>query len=298
LSKYKVIRDIPLKQHMQGGSPTCAGCGPEIGLKLALKAFGENTVVVNSSSCMTLLCNYPYSPLKVSWIHSAIENAAPTAMGIKAALKARKRDMNVICYCGDGATYDIGFGPLSFMATQNAHVIYICYNNECYGNTGNQWDTATPPYASTETDPAIGMNRGSQGNAKDMVRIMADHGVYAATANLAFPVDYMNKLEKAKENPGMSYIELLGSCPTNWGFDASKTIEMSKLAADTAFWPLIEREKGKLTVNYKPEQLKHAEEFLRGQSRFAHMSKREKENVQERIARRWHDLLEEEKRKC
>ena len=293
---FKTLRDIPTEQYLVGGSPTCAGCGPEIGLKLALKVLGKDTIVVNPSGCMTLLCNYPYTPLKVSWIHSAIENASSTALGIKAALKARERKMNVMVYGGDGATYDIGFGSLSFAAVKNEKIIYICYNNECYGNTGDQWNTATPKLASTTTTPAGSKIHGNNSAPKDMVKIMSDHGVYAATASLAFPMDYMNKIKKAQENDGFSYIELMGTCPTNWGFDESKTIDVSKAAVETCFWPLIEREKGKLTINYKPEQLMPLIDFLKPQGRFAHLTKRDAEDLQEEVARRWHALLEEEKK--
>lgn len=296
MKEIKSIRDIPLENYIEGGSPTCAGCGPEIGLKLALKVLGKDTVIVNPAGCMTLLCNYPYTPLKVSWIHNAIENAPATAIGIKAALKARKREMNVICYAGDGATYDIGFGSLSFMAMKNEKVIYICYNNEVYGNTGNQWNTATPEHASTTTTPVGEKSRGNNFRQKDMVKIMSDHGVYSATANLAFPIDYIQKLQKAMNNPGMSYIELFGACPTNWYANPAKTIEISKLAVETAFWPLIERENGKLKINYKPEKLMPIHEFLQTQGRFSHMTKKEVQEMQEKIARRWHLLTSEEKK--
>ncbi|MEM0372519.1 MAG: thiamine pyrophosphate-dependent enzyme [archaeon] len=295
MNEIKSLKDIPTDDFISGGSPTCAGCGPEIGIKLALKVLGKDTVIVNPAGCMTLLCNYPFTPLRVSWIHSAIENSAPTATGILAGLRARNRKMNVMCYAGDGATYDIGFGPLSFAAMRNDSIIYICYNNECYGNTGNQWDTATPYLASTTTTPPGERSRGNTFNQKDMVKIMSDHGVYAATANIAFPADYMNKVRKAAKNNGFSYIELLGTCPTNWHADPSKTVEISRLAVETAFWPLIEREKERLVINYKPEQLRPIIDFLKTQGRFSHLTKREVEDVQERVARRWHALLEEEK---
>ncbi|MFH0986936.1 MAG: thiamine pyrophosphate-dependent enzyme [Candidatus Micrarchaeota archaeon] len=296
MKEIKTLRDIPEEHLLIGGSPTCPGCGPEIGLKLTLKALGPDTVVVNSAGCMTLLCNYPYTPLKVSWIHSAIENADATATGIIRALKARNRKMNVICYAGDGASYEIGMGSLSGAATRNDPVIHICYNNACYGNTGDQWNPATPHYANTTTTPVTEKSSGNPWYKKDMVKIMAAHGCYAATACLSKPADYMNKLKKAKESGGFAFIDLFGSCPTNWGFDSSKTVEVDRLAVETCFWPLYEISGGKLTVNYKPTQIKSVVEFLKTQGRYKHLTKKQIEEMQGLVSGNWKKLLAEENR--
>jgi len=289
MKEIKTIKDIDEKHYLIGGSPTCAGCGPEIGLKLALKALGKGAIVVNPAGCMTLLCNYPYTPLKVSWIHNAIENAGSTAVGIVHGLKARRKKGTVLCYAGDGATYDIGFGSLAYAAYLNEPIVYICYNNECYGNTGNQWNSATPKHASTTTTP-----KGNPRKVKDMVKIMNDHEVYSCTANLAQPVDFVNKVKKVQESKEFGYIELMGTCPTNWHADPAKTIEISQLALDTGFWPLYERTKeGKVIINYKPKQLKPVVEFLKTQGRFRHLTERQVNEIQEIVLRRWDKLLKE-----
>ena len=290
--EIRTIKDIPEKNYLIGGSATCAGCGPELGLKMALKGIGDDAIVVNPAGCMTLLCNYPHTPLRVSWIHNAIENAASTSVGIVHALKARKRKGTVICYAGDGATYDIGFGSLAYAAYLNEPIVYVCYNNECYGNTGNQWDSSTPKYAATSTTPRT--MGGNPATRKDMVKIMNDHGVYATTVSLAQPVDYINKVKKVKESGEFGYIELLGACPTNWHFPPNKTIEISQLALDTGFWPLYERTKdGKVIINYKPKKLKPVIDFLKMQGRFSHLTEKQIQTIQELVIQRWDSLLKE-----
>jgi pyruvate ferredoxin oxidoreductase alpha subunit len=282
------------KKGKEGGAPTCAGCPGELGLKMALKALGQDVVVVNASGCMSLLCNYPTTPLKVSWIHNAIENAAATATGIVKVLRTQGKKTTVLCYAGDGATYDIGFASLSGAAVRNDPMVYVCYNNQSYGNTGVQWSTATPKYAHTRTTPAGKVSVGNLTPSKNMVKIMADHNVYAATASLAYPVDYMNKLQKAQKMNAFTYIDLLAPCPTGWYFDAAQTVTISQLAVQTGFWPLYEIEPdGKLKINNKPEQLRSVKDFLQTQRRFKHLSDKEINFIQSFVNARWQKLLRE-----
>lgn len=283
----KSFKDLPTVNLMSGGTPTCAGCGGELGLKLALKVLGKNTIVVNASGCMTLLSNYPTTPMRVSFIHNAIENAPATATGILHALKKLGRKMGVLCYAGDGATYDIGFQSLSGAAARGDKMVYVCYNNGCYGNTGNQWSSATPAFARTTTTPPGKKSRGNPLSRKDMAKIMGAHGVYAATASTAFPLDYLQKLEKAKEFNGVGFIDLLVNCPTNWGFNAQKGIEMGRLAVQTGIWPLYEVIGGKLKLTYDPKVLLPVEKFLKGQERFAHLTKKDVKHIQEAIDTEW-----------
>lgn len=280
---------------MTGGSGACAGCPAEIGLRLALKVLGKDTVVVNASGCMTLLVSYPHTPLKVSWIHNAIENAGATASAIVRALKIRKRKMNVVCYAGDGATYDIGFASLSAAMLRGDPFLYICYNNQLYGNTGAQWATSTPIFASTKTTPAGKESRGNVYKQKNMMKIMREHGVYCATASVAFPIDYINKIEKAmKMLP--AYIELLSPCVPGWVYPPNKTVSIARLSVQTGFWPLYEYfPDGKMKMNYKPGKLLPVEEFLKTNDRFKHLKKGEIAEMQKSVEEQWNTFLKEEK---
>ncbi len=283
----KTFKQVPTENLISGGTPTCPGCGGELGLKLALKVMGKDTIVVNASGCMTLLSNYPTTPMKVSFIHNAIENAPATATGIIHALGKLGRKMDVLCYAGDGATYDIGFQALSGAAARGDNMVYVCYNNSCYGNTGNQWSTATPAYAKTTTTPPGKKSKGNPLSRKDMAKIMGAHGVYSATACTAFPLDYLQKLERARAFKGVGFIDLLVNCPTNWGFDAAKGIELGRLAVQTGIWPLYEVENGQLKLTYNPKVLLPVEKFLKGQARFKHLKKRDVQSVQEAVNKEW-----------
>ena len=295
MTEIKTIKDIPEEDFLTGGHSACKGCPGTLGLKLALRVLGKNTIVVNASGCLTLLALYPHTPLRVPWIHNAIENAGATATGIYRAYKRKKRDVNILCYDGDGATYDIGLQSLSGACERMDKFVYICYNNEAYGNTGMQKSSASPYGARTSTTPPGKENPiGKTSQKKDMEAIMAAHeGTYVATASLAFPVDYARKVQKAKEHDGPSFIDLQAPCPTGWAFDPSKTIEVARAAVMTGVWPLFEIENGKTTLNVKLGKLKPVEEYLNMQTRFKHLSKKETENIQESVNKKWEKLLKD-----
>ncbi|MDF1556950.1 MAG: thiamine pyrophosphate-dependent enzyme [ANME-2 cluster archaeon] len=294
MQEFKNLKDLPEEDYLTGGSSACAGCGPSMELKLALKALGPDTLVVNASGCMTLLPLYPNTPLKVSWIHNAIENAASTAAGARHGLDMLgEKDMNIVVYAGDGATYDIGFASLSSVATKNERIIYICYNNQSYGNTGFQWSTATPYGSETKTTPRGKENPiGTTYVHKDMMKIMGAHRVYAATASLAYPVDFLNKLVRAKERGGFSYIEILGTCSTGWNFDSRLTVKVSRLAVRCGMWPLYEIEDGVLTLNKDFNELKPISEFLKLQGRFKALPPEGVDRLQTLINEHWAQLKE------
>jgi len=289
LAKYQKFKDIPDENLLEGGSFSCAGCGGELGLKLALKVLGEDTIVVNASGCMTLLSNWPTSPLKVPFIHSAIENAASTATGIRHALKALNREMNILCYAGDGATYDIGFQSLSGAASRGDDMVYVCYNNSCFGNTGNQWSTATPKFARTTTSPPGSESHGNALSRKDMAKIMGAHGCYSATASTALPLDFMRKVEKARKYKGLGFVDLLVNCPTNWGFEPKEGIDIVMKAVFTGIWPLYEVENGMMTINYDPGpgKFQPVKNFLKGQQRFRHLTKKDIAEIQKDVDKEW-----------
>ncbi len=293
--EINAIKDIPEKDYLTGGHFACKGCPGVLGLKLALKVLGKNTIVINASGCMTLLALYPNTPLKVPWIHNAIENAAATATGIERAYRRKGRKVNILCYQGDGATYDIGLQSLSGACERLDNFINICYNNEAFGNTGMQKSSASPYGAMTTTTPPGKKNPvGKTLPRKNMQEIMAAHeGTYVATASLAFPVDYARKVKKAMEHEGPSFIDLQAPCPTGWWFDPSKTIEVARAGVMTGAWPLYEIEEGRVIVNVKIGKLRPIREYFKLQKRFRHLPKEEIEKIQESVNRKWERLLKE-----
>jgi len=288
MAELKTYRDLPSENLITGGHSLCAGCGPAIGLRLSLLALGKNTIVINSAGCLTLTPTFPYTPYKVPWVFLAIENGAAAGIGIRSALKALKKDKgtNILAYIGDGATYDIGFQSLSHLLERNDNVIYVCYNNQNFSNTGHQTSTATSKKMMTNTSPA-----GNPMWRKPITRIMAAHGVsYAATASVGYPLDYMNKLLKIKDKPGAKFIDLHCPCQPGWGYDSSKTAEVARLAVQTGAWPLYEFVNGKFSLTYKPDKLKPVKEYIKMQKRFSHLKEKDIKEIQGWITKEWEQL--------
>lgn len=297
------IKDIQSKEELYVGGPgTCGGCPAPIALKLALKALGKETVVVNAAGCMTLLVVYPNTPLKVSWLHSAIENSGSTASSIRRALdiKYGKNKGNVLVFSGDGATYDIGFQSLSHAVTKKENFIYLCYNNQSFGNTGFQWNSATPYGSKTKTTPREENNmHGNIRKQKDIEKILAAHGdCYIATASMSDPVDFYNKIIKAAKYKGPAFINYLTPCVPGWVIDEGETINYSKLAVETNFWPLFEvSPDGILTLNKKTTKTKPIKDFLKGQGRYKGIPAKDLKILQKRIDDRYKELLEKDGKK-
>ncbi len=293
MKTIKTIRDVTSEELVAGGAPLCSGCPASLGLKLALKALGRNTIVINASGCMTLFTTFPSMPTRVPWLHIAIENAAAAASGVRAALGqlGRNRGVNILCFAGDGATYDIGFQSLSGAVSRGEDFIYVSYNNNSFSNTGVQMSSATPYGAHTTTTP---VNRAGSANTtrrKPLARIIAAHGApYVAQACISNAMDYMKKLQKAASIPGPKFIDLLAPCPTGWGFDASKTINVGDLAVKTGAWPLYELENGRFTLNYCPPKLLPVSEYLETQRRFRDISAQTVKDIQARIDAEWEML--------
>jgi pyruvate ferredoxin oxidoreductase beta subunit len=290
MKEIKSLKDIPSEDWLTGGHVACAGCGATLALRLALKALNGNAIVVNGSGCMTLLTVYPYTPLKVPWMHNAIENAGATVSGIWRALKRLgKEDITVVAYAGDGATYDIGLQSLSGACERGENFLYICYNNQSYGNTGVQRSGATPYGANTSTTPPGKKNPvGNLLRKKDLIEIMAAHHIpYAATACIGFQLDFMKKVQKAAKIKGPKVIDVLVPCQPGWGFSPEKTTELGKLAVETGFWPLYEFENEVTKYNYKPPKFKPVKPFLKQQKRFSHLSDKEIANIQKMINDYW-----------
>ena len=291
--KFKLtVKNLPDEELFTYGHRACAGCGAAIAVRLALKVAGKDVIVVQPTGCMEVVSTpYPETSWKVPYIHVAFENAAAVASGVWRALKVLGKKTKVLAIGGDGGTVDIGLQALSGALERGENITYICYDNEAYMNTGVQRSGATPFGASTTTSPAGKVSFGEDRPKKDMPHIVASHNVpYVATASIGYPLDYMRKVKKALEIEGPAYIHVLAPCPTGWGFDSSKTVEIGKLAVDTGMWILYEIENGVERITYKPRKRKPVAEYLKAQRRFRHLSEELIAKIQEEIDKRWESI--------
>ncbi|MEN3044385.1 MAG: thiamine pyrophosphate-dependent enzyme [Candidatus Hydrothermales bacterium] len=288
--------DLLQEELLDPGILSCQGCGAVIALRHILRALGKNTVVTVPACCWTIIDGpYPYHSLKVPLFHTAFETAAAAACGIRAGMNARgKSDVNVLAYAGDGGTFDIGLQALSGVAERNEDIIYICYDNEAYMNTGIQRSGATPYKAWTATTPFESPN---QRPKKNIVEIMRAHKIpYIATANVAFPLDLYKKVRKAKEIKGTRFIHVLCPCPPGWRMDSELTVKVARLAVETKVFPLYEIENGDfLRINYMPKGLP-IKDYLTIQGRFRHLREDEIIEIQKIVDYSFDKLLEEHKR--
>jgi pyruvate ferredoxin oxidoreductase beta subunit len=263
------------------GRGGCAGCPAVIGARMASKVLGKNSIMVNSTGCMCVNYGYTGAP-KFPYIHSLFPSAGALISGIDAGLRAqhKREGVNLFGYCGDGGTVDIGLQALSGAVDRGHRFLYICYDNEGYMNTGSQRSGATPFRARTSTTPVGEIRSGEQrrlSRRKEMVRIFADHGIpYAATASVAYPLDFMRKVEKAISINGPTYIHLQAPCLVGWGIDENKGITVAKSAVQTLINPLYEVVNGKeYTITVDIKNPKPVEEYLKMQGRFKHLFARD-----------------------
>jgi pyruvate ferredoxin oxidoreductase beta subunit len=286
------VKSLPDEELFSYGHRACAGCGASIAVRLALKVAGKDTIVVQPTGCMEVVSTpYPETSWRVPYIHVAFENAAAVASGIERALKVLGKKTKVLAMGGDGGTVDIGLQALSGALERGHDLVYICYDNEAYMNTGVQRSGATPFGASTTTSPAGMISFGEDKPKKDMPRIVAGHHIpYVATASIGYPLDYMEKVRKAFEIKGPAYIHVLAPCPTGWGFDSSKTVEIGRLAVDTGMWVLYEIENGEERITYRPPKRKPVAEYLKAQRRFRHLSEEMIEMIQREVDKLWEGL--------
>jgi pyruvate ferredoxin oxidoreductase beta subunit len=261
------------------GHRACRGCGEALGaryaLDTALEATGGQLVVVNATGCLEVFTTpYPESAWQVPWLHSLFGNAAAVATGVASALKAQGRtDVRVIAQGGDGGTVDIGFACLSGMFERNDDVLYICYDNEGYMNTGVQRSGATPPAARTATTPAVGPEPGNRfGQGKDVPAIAMAHRIpYVATATVADLHDLEAKVRRAMQLRGARYLHVLVPCPLGWASDADQTISLARLATQTGLFPVFAAEDGEVVETTPIRRHVPVEAYLRGQGRYAHL---------------------------
>lgn len=283
------------------GHRACQGCGEALAIRLMCKALGKDTVIVNATGCMEVISTlYPTTAWRLPWLHVAFPNAAAVASGVEAALKALRRkgriadrDVKTTAIGGDGGTVDIGFQALSGAMERGHNILYICFDNEAYMNTGIQRSSATPFGASTTTAPSGKASIGNKTWKKNVPEIMVSHNVpYVATACHSYPLDFMNKVKKARGVQGPAYIHCLSVCPTGWRSKSEEIIKLGRLAVETGVFPLYEVENGKyrLTVEL-PERLRPVEDYLKLQGRFRHLKKEDVAFFQERVNLEFNKLM-------
>ena len=261
------------------GHRACRGCGEALGARYAIdsamRAAKRNLIAANATGCLEVFSTpYPETSWQIAWLHSLFGNAAAVATGIAAAMKVKNRpEVRVIAQGGDGGTTDIGIGCLSGMFERNDDVLYICYDNEAYMNTGVQRSSATPPAARTATTPVMGKNPGNSfGQGKSVPLIAMAHQIpYVATASVANLRDLEQKVEKATVIEGARYIHIHVPCPLGWGSAPEDTIKVARLAVETGLFPLFEAEFGDITDRTPIRRREPVEEYLKMQKRFAHL---------------------------
>lgn len=274
-----VQSSIDRSNAITSGHRACQGCGEALGARYAMdaamRATGGRMVAVNATGCLEVFTTpYPETSWQVAWLHSVFGNAPAVATGVAAAMRVTgKRDVRVVAQGGDGGTTDIGFGTLSGMFERNDDVLYICYDNEAYMNTGVQRSSATPAFARTATTPAAGAHPGNlPGQGKNLPRIAMAHNIpYVATASVADLHDLEAKVTRAMAIGGARYIHIMVPCPLGWGAAAHDTIRLARLAVESGLFPLFEAEHGEVTAVRPIRRKVPVEDYLRPQKRFAHL---------------------------
>lgn len=276
---------IPVEELMSSGHLACQGCGATMAMRYALKGLGRQTVMVVPACCWTVISGpAPMSSIGLPLLHSPFAAAAATATGVKAGLVARgDRETTVVAWAGDGGTFDIGFQALSGAADRNEDILYVCYDNEAYMNTGVQRSGGTPAGAWTMSTPG-----GSARPKKDLDAIMlAHHLPYFATATPAYPEDMVRKFAKARTIKGFRFIRILSPCPPGWKIDPMDCAKLSRLAVQTGLFRLYEVEDGNYRLNVPVAKRKPVDEYLKPQGRFKGMSAEDRAALQRQVDVYW-----------
>jgi pyruvate ferredoxin oxidoreductase beta subunit len=274
----KGLKELPTEEPLSPGHRLCPGCGASLVVRQVLLAAPKDTVIANATGCLEVSTTiYPFSAWNRPWIHSAFENAAAVASGIEVGFKAlarrgEGREHPVIAFGGDGGTYDSGLQALSGAIERGHRVLYVCYDNEAYMNTGIQRSGGTPRGAWTTTSAVGSARLGKTENKKDLMGIVVAHHVpYAATASISHWKDLMTKVRKALSKDGPTFLHVLAPCTRGWRYDASRTVKMAKLAVDTRVFPLYEVEDGVYRLTVPVTSPKPVEDYFKAQGRFSHL---------------------------
>jgi pyruvate ferredoxin oxidoreductase beta subunit len=303
MSEQRIARmkDLPSTHLLGTGTPMCSGCGALEAVHQIYDVLGEKTVFVNAAGCMTLLSVYPFTPFRGSWLYTAMASAPAGAQGVRDALDILLQqgripvedDLEVVVLTGDGSAYGMGLSATSGTMDRDLDYIYICYDNEGYGNTGQQSSSATPHAALTSTSRS---GRGYPGYKKDLFSIWAAHRpAYVATVIGSEPLDLARKIEKAKSMTGPRMIIALAPCPTGWNYDPKDSVTIGKLAVKTGVWPLKEYIDGKVVHTRVPRERAPVEDYLQLQGRFAHLFQPQRNEamiaeIQARVDRYWDEV--------
>ncbi|MBI5188746.1 MAG: pyruvate ferredoxin oxidoreductase [Nitrospirae bacterium] len=298
------LKELSKKEELfTHGHRLCAGCGAPIIVKMVLLASEYPVIACSSTGCLEVSsCISEYTAWKIPWIHSAFENAAATIAGVESMYKALKKkgradkEIKFVTFCGDGGTYDIGLQSLSGAMERGHDMLYICYDNGAYMNTGIQRSSATPLGADTTTSPAGSVVPGKLQQRKDLTKIMAAHNIpYAAQASPSHWLDLMKKVRKALKIKGPKFMNILSPCNRGWRSRTDDAIMLSRLAVQTCYWPLYEVEDGVTRITFKPKEKKPIVDFLKPQGRFKHLFNPENEWIikkfQEMTDKEWELLL-------
>ncbi|MGE1062444.1 thiamine pyrophosphate-dependent enzyme [Megasphaera paucivorans] len=282
------VKEIP-DQELLYGHKACPGCGAAISSRLVMKIIGQRTFLAYPASCISTVTSiYPQMNFNVPSMTAPFAATGAVLSGMRAGVNAKGiKNITILGIAGDGGTADIGIQSLSGVVERGDDIVYICYDNEAYMNTGVQRSSSTPYGATTTTTPA-GKKSGAIGEQKfkkNLFDIMVAHRIsYCATASIAYPLDFMNKVQKAKDVKGPAFIQVMAPCPTGWGFPSNQTVEIGKLAVQTGLWYLAEYENEKVTINIVPKIFKPIEDYLMKQRRFKHL--KEKDLA---VIREWRD---------
>ena len=303
---YSLKKELEKKERFVGGHRLCAGCGAGVAVRSVLRALKpeDKAVVTNATSCLEVSSFiYPYTSYTDSYIHTAFENAAATCSGVETAYRALKKRGKVkdtfkfITFGGDGGTYDIGLQSLSGAMERGHDMVYVCYDNEAYMNTGIQRSSSTPRFADATTSPTGTHSYGKIQNKKDLTGILAAHNIpyVAQTTFLNNFKDIHEKSYKAIYTEGPCFLNVLSPCPRGWRYNAEDLAEICRLAVDTCVWPLFEIDHGEWHLTYEPKKKLPVEDFLIKQGRFKHMFAEGAEwmikEAQEYVDQKWEELL-------
>ena len=272
------------------GHKACAGCGGSLAVRMALKVLGERTFTVIPAGCMSAVgFVFPQLCFSNNAIISTFAGTASMLTGVEAGARALGlKDYKVLGIAGDGGTADIGIQALSGAIDRDDKVIYICYDNEAYMNTGIQKSSLTPFGAKTTTTPAGENIRGNIKNKKNMFEIVAAHGIkYAATASVGYLQDFINKVQKASEVDGTSYIHVVAPCPVGWGTPTDEMVNVAKDIVDSGLWYLAEYEHGEFKLNRNPKEFTSVKNYLSSQGRFKHLVDEDIDSVISERDKKW-----------
>ena len=287
-----ITDNVPREEFLFSGHTACPGCSAALSVRHITKALGKETVFVITACCFSIIsAQIPLRTFDLNVYHCPFPSAAATGSGLKRGLTALGDETQVVVLAGDGGTFDIGLQGLSGAAERNEDIIFICYDNEAYMNTGMQRSSASPYGSKSTTTPVPKVKENPK---KDMMKIIAAHSIpYAATATISHPADLLAKFTKAKTIKGFRFFHILCPCPPGWGIESDETIHFSRLAVETGIFPLYEIIDGEeVNLTYNPGTLRPINEYITAQRRFSSLKDQELEKMQKAVNKNWQSLLE------